>query len=383
MLSSRLKPHQRVFAAFAIYSFGLGQIYLRLPDVKSAMGIEEGALGLALIGAAVGTLIALTFGTPLIERLGYRKSMFWLMPALSLFFAIAIQATGPVTLFFLLIPAGLAIGLLEIIINIEADRTEAVLGRRIMNRSHAFWSLGFFGAGLFGAVVAQIGVSPQLHLGLALPLVAGATWLFLADYQPAPRRTTDSHGSGPLFARPTLAILALVGISISAMLLEGASIDWSAIYMTSVFETLPFMGGLAVATAALSQGLVRYFADRFVDRFNPVRVARTMQSLMAVGVCIVFLAPSAMIALAGFALIGAGTSVMFPLTMSAAAQREDRAAAINVAALAQFSFITFLLGPPLLGFVAELFGLRWTFGIGLPLIVLSFVLSGALAPKRH
>ena len=380
-LSSRLGPQHRVFAAFAVYAFGLGQIFPRLPDVKAAMGIEEGALGLALIGAPVGVIIALTLSTPLIERFGYRRSLLSLIPLLSFTYAIAIHASGPVALFFLLIPPGLATGAIEVIINIEADRTEAALGRRIMNRSHAFWSFGFFGAGLFSALMAQASVSPQWQLGIAFPLVALATWVFLAAYEPAPKRGNDQSEETPLIARPSLAVMVLVGVSLSAMLLEGASIDWSAIYMTSVFSTAPFMGGLAVAAAAFSQALVRYFADGFVDRYAPVSVARAMQSLMALGVLLVFFAPNAIVGLIGFACIGAGTSVMFPLAMSAAAQRGDRSAAINVAALAQFSFVAFLLGPPLLGFVAEHFGLRWTFGIGFPLIVLSFVLAGALGSK--
>lgn len=381
-LSSRLHPHQRVFASFAVYAFGLGQIYPRLPDVKAAMGIEEGALGLALMGLALGTLTALTFGASVITRLGHRNAVLWLTPALSVFFAIAILAPGPVALFFLLIPAGLTIGALEIVINVEADRTEATLGRRIMNRAHAFWSIGFFGAGLFGAAMAQLGISPQAHLMLVVPLLTLATWGLLSDFQPAAKRGTDTQDDAPTFARPTAAILVLVGISMSAMVLEGASIDWSAIYMVSVFATAPFMGGLAVAAAALSQAIVRYYADRFVDRFNPVRVARTMQAMMALGVLAVFFASHPVVGLIGFGLIGAGTSVMFPLTMSAAAQRSDRPAAVNVAALAQFSFVAFLLGPPLLGFVAEHFGLRWTFGVGLPLILLSMALSGALAPRK-
>jgi MFS family permease len=165
------------------------------------------------------------------------------------------------------------------------------------------------------------------------------------------------------------------------MLLEGASIDWTAIYMDSVFEATPEMGAIGVATAALSQGMVRYFGDRFVDRFAPTPVARGMQTIMALGIITVFFAPDPLVALAGFALIGAGNAMMFPLAMSAAAQRTDRPAAINVAALAQFSFVTFLLAPPLLGFIAEHFGLRWTFGIGLPLVILSFSLSGALGSK--
>lgn len=345
------------------------------------MGIEEGALGLALMGLALGTLISLTFSTPLIERLGHRRALLVLLPSMSVFFAVSVQASGPIGLFVLLIPVGLAVGAIEIIVNIEADRTEAVMKRRIMNRSHAFWSFGFFGAGIFGAVIAQIGLSPQLHLGLALPLVMLATWALLSDFEPAPKRGSDSKANTPMLARPSLAILVLVGISASAMLLEGASIDWSAIYMSSVFAAAPFMGGLAVATAAFCQATMRYFADRWVDRYAPVIVARVMQGMMVLGILIVFFAPGAISALIGFGLIGAGTSVMFPLAMSAAAQREDRAAAINVAALAQFSFVVFLLGPPLLGYVAEHLGLRWTFGIGLPLVLLSFALSGALATK--
>jgi MFS family permease len=86
-------------------------------------------------------------------------------------------------------------------------------------------------------------------------------------------------------------------------------------------------------------------------------------------------------ALVGFALIGMGTSVIFPLAMSAAAQRTDRPAATNVAALAQISFVAFLLGPPLLGYVAEHFGIRWSFGIGLPLVVLSLLTANALGRR--
>ena len=379
--SGRLAPHHRVFAAFAIYAFGLGQIFPRLPDVKLALGIEEGALGLALIGISVGTITSLTLSTPLIQRIGYRHALLALTPLMSAFMGIAIHADSPLALFLLLIPVGLCVGAIEVIVNMEADRTEAVMGRRIMNRAHAFWSFGFFGAGLFGAAMAQLGVPAVWQLGLAAPLVAGLTWACLADFQPAPRRGSDTQETTPLIARPTRAILVLVGVSLSAMLLEGASIDWSAIYMRSVFDAIPLMWGLAVAAPALAQALMRYFADGFVDLYSPVRVARVMQALMAFGTLTVVLAPSAVIGLIGLACIGAGTSVMFPLAMSAAAQRTDRPAAINVAAIAQISFVTFLLGPPLLGYIAEHLGLRWTFGVGLPLVVLSFALAGALGDK--
>ena len=380
-LSARLQPHHRVFAVFAIYAFGLGQIFPRLPDIKFAMGIEEGALGLALMGISVGTITALTLSTALVTKIGHRIAMLALVPAVAPFFAIASFANDSLAFFFLLIPAGLCIGAVEIIINVEADRVEAGMDRRIMSRAHAFWSLGFFGAATYSAIMVKFGITPQTQLMASIPICILLTWLCLQAFQPATIRATDSHDKLPIVAKPTFAIMVLVGVTLSSMLLEGASIDWTAIYIDSVFVAIPEMGAIGVATAALSQGMVRYVGDQFVDCFAPTRVARGMQTVMALGVITVFFAPDPLVALVGFALIGVGNAMMFPLAMSAAAQRTDRPAAINVAALAQFSFVTFLLAPPLLGFIAEHFGLRWTFGIGLPLIVLSFALSGALGSK--
>ena len=137
--------------------------------------------------------------------------------------------------------------------------------------------------------------------------------------------------------------------SLSGLVLEGAGIDWSAIYMRDVFDTAPFIGGLAVATGAFAQGAARYVADRFVERHSPLAIARTLLGVLGLGTLMVTFAPASPVALLGFALMGVGTSVMFPLAMSAAAQRTDRPAATNVAALAQISFVSFLLGPPLLG----------------------------------
>jgi MFS family permease len=100
--------------------------------------------------------------------------------------------------------------------------------------------------------------------------------------------------------------------------------------------------------------------------------------VLGLGTTLVVLAPHPAAALAGFALMGIGTSVLFPLAMSAAAQRTDRPAAINVAALAQFGFVAFLLAPPSLGWVAEAWGLRASFAVGLPLVVISLLATGAL-----
>ena len=379
----RLASHQRVFAAFFLYAFAIGGFFPRLAELQRSMRLSEGELGFGLIGAACGTLFSLTFAGRTIERVGHRATLLMLMPALPLFYALAAHASGAVALFLCLLPAGLCIGAIELVVNLEADRVEHQGGRRIMNRSHAFWSFGFFGAGLVGAMAARVGISPQWHLAGIVPLSALLIALLLGGFEAAPHRSGSHDEPAHRFARPTLAIMALVAFSLSGLVLEGAGIDWSAIYMRDVFAAAPFLSGLAVATGALAQGSARYVADRFVERRSPLAIARTLLVVLGAGTLMVTFAPAWPLALLGFALMGVGTSVMFPLAMSAAAQRTDRSAATNVAALAQISFVSFMLGPPLLGLIAEHLGIRWTFGVGLPLVLLSAAVSSSLRGRRQ
>jgi MFS family permease len=376
-----LPPQQRVFAGFFVYSFCMGSLPPRLPDLQRMMQVKEGLLGFGLIGLAAGTLVSLGVSGPIIERIGYRRSILTLIPLLSLLYAIASFARGPLAFFLLLFPAGLVIGGIEIILNLEADRTEHMVGYRIMNRAHAFWSFGFFSAGILSSLIAQSRLLPQIHLLLMVPLVIAGVVLILGRFDPAPHRSGASEQKPPQVAAPTLAIMALVAVTLSAMIMEGAGIDWSAIYMRDVFAVPPFLSGFAVALGAGAQAVTRFFADPFVERYSPTVVSRVLLRVLGAGVLLVFFAPSHWLALVGFALIGAGTSVIFPLAMSAAAQLTDRPAATNVASLAQISFVAFLLGPPLLGFIAERFGIRWSFGVGLPLVILSIVCAKALGTK--
>lgn len=373
-----LPAHQRVFAGFFLYAFGFGGFFPRLGELQRSLGVTEGELGLGLIGTAAGTLISLTLAGRLVERIGHRTVLLLMPVLIPVVYALAAHVRGTLGLFLTLVPAGLLIGLIEVVVNLEADRVEHQQGRRIMNRSHAFWSFGFFSAGLLGALSARLGVSPQWQLALMVPLAAVLTLLLLGRFEAAPARSGGSDEPTPHVAKPTAAIMALVALTLSALVLEGAGFDWSAIYMRDVFGAAPFVGGLAVATGAFTQAMARYLADRHVERHSPLVVARLLLGVLGLGTTLVVLAPHPAVALTGFALMGIGTSVMFPLAMSAAAQRTDRPAAINVAALAQFGFVAFLLAPPSLGWVAEAWGIRASFGVGLPLVLISLLATGAL-----
>lgn len=376
------RSDKKVYTAFFLYAFALGGLYPRLAEIQQSMGIAEGALGFGLMGTACGTLVALTFGGNIIERLGHRKVLLVGLPLVAFFYAMASFASKPLFLFLSLLPAGLCIGAIEQVVNLEADRVEHALGWRIMNRSHAFWSLGFASAGLVGGVAAEWGLSPQSHLALMVLLLVIASAWGLGQFEPAAHRPLSPSANASehqkALALPTPFIFILVMTTLAPMLMEGAGIDWSAIYMRDVFAASPLLCGVAVAAGASTQAVTRFFADQFVERFNPVKVSRTLLVILTVGVCCVTWAQVDWLALLGFALMGIGTSAIFPLAMSAAAQRTDRPAAINVAALAQTSFLVFLLGPPLLGWVAQAWGIRASFGMGLPLIALSFWAAKAL-----
>lgn len=381
-LGLSLAPHRRVFGAFFIYAFTLGALPSRIGDLQIGMGVGEGALGAALIGPAIGTLIAVTFAAPLLEKIGYRIGLLGLVPVLALLVALASLSPNPMILFAVLFVAGLMIGSVEVIINVEADRTEAMVGKRIMNRAHAFWSFGFFAGGLVGAFAKQFGISPQIHIFAMVPIICIVTLVVLGKFEPAPVRPQVETDT-PRFAVPSRGILVLFAFTLSAMLLEGAVADWSIIFMRDTFDLAPFINASAFAIGAFSQAVMRYFADGFVDRFGVSRVARFMVWTLLAGVISVTFAPTPLVGLLGFVLLGVGSSGMFPMAMSAAAQRTDRPAAINVAALAQTAFVAFLIGPPLLGFVAEQWSIRYSFGVCIPFVILSLFTLKSLSPPNQ
>jgi MFS family permease len=188
---------------------------------------------------------------------------------------------------------------------------------------------------------------------------------------------------GHRIALPTLGLLPLCIIGIAAFLIEGTGIDWSVIYMRDVFEVAPFVGGLSLTLFTGLMSVGRLFADPVVDRFGPRAVSTTMLSIAAAGSLLIGIAPHPYLALAGFGMIGLGCSCVYPLAVSAAAQRTDRPSSVNVAALGQVAFVVFFLGPPLLGFVAEHFGIRLSYLFVLPVILVGVALSGALGSKQN
>jgi MFS family permease len=378
-----MKPHQRIYLLQFIFALSMGALLARLPDLQVEFELSEGQLGLLLVTLSFGVLAGLTFLGQVVQRLGARTTTFITIFGATILYALVPwmpSASWAAPLLFL---AGTLAGALEINANVEADRHEAVLGRRIMSRVHGMWSLGFFVTALVAAVLRQWGVSVELHMTFALAVVIIIGTLAFWNMQRAPIRpgdeATDHH---PPFAFPTLGLLPLCLLGAAPLWVEGAGVDWSAIYMRDIFAVEPFVGGLSVTLFSLAIAIGRLSMDPVVEYFGPRSVATGLLLLAIAGVTLIALAASPVAALAGFTLAGIGCSSVYPLAISAAARRTDRPSALNVAALSQMTFFVFFAGPPLLGFIAEHVGLRFSYGIIVPVLIAALLVRRALSSER-
>ncbi|MDB5506049.1 MAG: major facilitator superfamily 1 [Devosia sp.] len=377
-----MQQHHRVYAIFFVFALSLGALLSRLPDLQTSLRLTEGQLGLMLISMSLGALVGLTFSSPLIARLGARTTAFATILVTSTMYALITFAPSALVAAPLLFVAGLFSGALEINVNTETDKREALLGKRIMNFAHGMWSLGFFVTALISAGLRQAGVSMQVHLLLILAAAAVASVLCFTKLETAAARVDAHGGKAPRIALPTRALATLCLIGSAPLLVEGAGIDWSAIYMRNIFDVAPFLGGLSVTLFTLFMAIARLTIDPVVDHYSPRLIAGTLLVVAIFGLIVVAIAPHPYVALLGFSLMGIGCSAVYPLAVSAAAQRTDRPASVNVAALGQVSFVVFFLGPPLLGFVAQYAGTRMSYWVCVPLVLAALLVIRALSPTQ-
>jgi MFS family permease len=379
-----IAPHHRVYTCFFLYAVSIGALLARMPDLQAELHVNKSELGLTLIGMAIGSLISLTFSSPLITRVGARVTAFATVLGTSAIISTIPWLGSASGVFGVLFCIGLLAGALEINLSVEIDRLEAQLGRGIMNRAHGFWSLGFFVTALIASGVRQMGIPMRPHLAVTFMIVFIVGIWCIAGMRNAPARAMSAPvAKPPIISLPTLGLLPLCMMGVAAFLIEGSGVDWSTIYMRDTFSVEPLIQGLGLTLFTLCMALMRLFIDPFVDRYGPRYVATALLLTTIVGVTAVWSAPHPAVALCGFALMGAGCSAVFPLVVSAAAQRGDRAAHVNVAAVAQMSFVVFFLAPPLLGFIAEHAGLRTSYLVCLPIVILALISARALGERNN
>jgi MFS family permease len=360
-----------ITVVFALNGLLFASIFSRLPAIKERAGLGAGALGAALLCSMLGLLVSQLAAGPLVARSGSRPLVLAgaLGYALGLVPIAASRSFAALAVSFLFV--GLANGALDVAMNVHGLTVERRLGRPILSSLHAFFSFGALAGAGAGAVIAAAGVGVVPHLlGAALVggLVAIAATRFLLD------PTADAAPEGPLFARPSRALLVVGGFAFCVLLSEGAVNDWAAVYLEDDLGSGEGLAAAGLAAFSLTMGIGRLAGDRLTEALGPVRLARLGAGLAAAGTAGALVGSAPAGAIAGFAAAGLGLAALFPIALRAAAERGESPGPA-VAAVSALGYCGFLAGPPALGGVAELAGLR----TGLVVVALLCAVAALLA----
>jgi len=374
--------HSRlIMLVFFLQPIAFGSWLPRIPDIQHALGLGPAGLALTLLGLPVGTLITLPFAGRLAAKIGARATIFHGFFAFSIAVSLPGWSVHPAMLFIALALVGSAMSTLELGMNVKADQVEKAGTKLIMSTCHGFWSLGIMAGSVIGSAIALTGLAPgwaiMLVAIIVLPIAILIT-LRLPDIEP--EHVASANGKGGI-TMPSMALLGICLFVFGITMTEGAIADWSAVFLRDVFAAPTAQAGVGYSFFALLVATGRFAGDRLKARYGAVNLARACGVLSVLGIAVVASAPSTLIAFIGFGLVGIGVSVGFPLAVTAAASLTDRPASANVATLSFIALLGFLVGPPMIGFVAQLTGIRIGLSMLLPFLVLSFVLAGLLKPK--
>ena len=372
------------YVAFTSTGFAFASWASRIPQVKERLGLDPSELGLLLLSIAAGAVLSLPSSGPVVGRFGSRRAV--AATAVLAGVGLVTVAVGyrigvlPVAVGLFLF--GVATGTWDVAMNVQGAVVERHLGRAIMSRFHAGFSLGTVGGALVGAamVALEIGVTPHL----LVVGVAVAAWVpfevqrFLPD-RDEPSSSSATRDSLTAWREPRTL---LIGVFVFAFAFsEGAGNDWISVAMIDDHGAAPAIGTLAFATflAAMTGG--RWAGPWLLDRYGRVPVIRGLTLVAVVGLVLFSFGPSTPVAFVGALLWGAGVSLGFPVGMSAGAD-EPALAAPRVSVISSVGYCAFLAGPPLIGFLGQQISVLHALAAVLALLALAGLIAGALRPPQ-
>ena len=331
-----------------------------IPAVKAAHAISDGELGLVLLCMAVGAMLALPVAGFLVGRLGSRLMTSAAAIALCVVLPLPLVAPHVALLGLTLVILGAANAMLDVSMNAQAVAVEARYGRAIMSSFHALFSLGgLVGAALAGGAMAA-GMGDVSHVVVTAAACLAAVLVCLPLLLPSP---AGSGRPGPVFVRPRGALLALGALAFCGLIAEGSMGDWSAVYLHDTLGSSPALASTGFAAFSLAMAAGRFTGDWLVGRHGAERVLRLSSTAAAVGLVGALLLGTPASGVVGFGLVGLGISNVIPILFSAAGRVPGTEPGVAIAAVATTGYFGFLVGPPVIGMVADVTGLRVALGI--------------------
>jgi MFS family permease len=359
-----------VSAVFFINGAATANWLVRIPAVQARLGLTAGSLGLALLGVAVGALVAMPYAGRMVSRHGSRPVTRVAAVAFASSLMLPALAPNPVVLVLALVALGAGHGALDVAMNAQAATVERRYGRPIMSGFHALFSLGGLAGAGIGGIIASHHIQAAAHL-LGTALVAGvlasgaARFMLPASADAAPDLAPPARPHGALVTLGIVAFCVLLG--------EGAMADWSALYLRDVNGAAPGVAAAGYAAFSLMMAAGRIVGDSVRQRFGAALLVRAGGVIAALGLALALALGSPWGAIMGFAAVGAGMSITFPIVLATAGALPGTAPGTAIATVSTFGYAGFLAGPPLIGFVAQALTLRGGLAV---VVVTSLVVAG-------
>jgi MFS family permease len=362
-----------------------------IPQVKARLGIGLGLLGVALLGAPIGSIVAMSAAGYLVPRLGSRRVLRSGILGYCLAGALLGVAGSLVVFFVVFMVWGVFQGTLEVAMNTQGVAVESAQGRSVMPVFHGSWSLGaLVGAGI-GTVAVALGVSLTGQLLVLGVISLAALAVLTSRLLPEDQSTSDHRSVAEPGARGwwTAALLILCAIALADMFCEGAAADWSAVYLHSSLAASGITVGLAYTLYSLVMVGTRFAGRRVLARWPRHRVLPSLTALATVGFALGLAAHDTAVTLVGFCCLGAGCALVIPTTYSTVGEMASASPGRAVALVSGVGWVGFVAGPPVIGQIASATSLRFALTI-VPmltalitgLLIVTRVFTGSEAPNR-
>jgi predicted MFS family arabinose efflux permease len=360
--------------AFFISGFCMASWAPLVPLVKDRAGIDEGVLGLLLLCLGVGSITAMPISGYLVGRYGCRRVI--VVAALLMCLSLPLLAclSSIPTLVIAIIAFGIGMGAIDCAMNIQAVIVNDASQRPIMSSFHGLFSLG----GILGAV----GMTAMLGVGLspvgASLCVVGITLVSLIKASPH-LLPFGGGGGAPVFVLPKGKVLILGVMCFIVFMAEGAMLDWSGVFLVSLRGMEAAYGGLGYAAFAATMTIARLTGDSVIIRFGAIRVLAVGSVFASVGIAFSLCSSSWLLALLGYAMVGAGCANIVPVLFTAVARQTDMPQASAVPAMTTLGYAGVLIGPAFIGFVAHASSLI----VALAFVAVALLIVAAFSRSIH
>jgi predicted MFS family arabinose efflux permease len=334
---------------FSVLGFAAGAWAPLVPFAKARLGVDDGSLGLLLLCAGAGSIVAMPIAGALAARFGCRRVVMAMALAAAGAFPLLALAPAPTSLGAALFAFGAAVGSMDCVINMQAIVVEREAGRPMMSGFHALFSLGgAAGAGVVSSFVAAGATALSATAVVAMSLIAAA---LVARPGLLPSRQA---GGGLAFALPR-GVVAMIGLFCFVVFLtEGSALDWSAVFLRSAKAASAAQAGLAYVAFSATMTAGRLVGDRLVARHGQRRTVVFGALAGAAGLAIATLASGWPAAVAGYALVGAGCANIVPVLFTLTGRQTSMPESAAVAAVSVLGYAGILAGPAAIGAVARL-----------------------------